>query len=263
MPTVLVIDDNPSVAIALEVLLSLHGIRTLHANTPSEGLGILSRESPDLVIQDMNFHADTTSGDDGKTLFREIHARHPNIPVVLLTAWTHLESAVELIRAGANDYIAKPWDEHKLIATVGNLLELSANRKEFQHRIPRERCERHVLERDYDLRGMVWADSVSERVLVLAVQVARSELPVLITGPNGAGKEKIAEIIHANSVVHEGPFVALNCGALPADLIESELFGADVGAYTGSNRVREGKFETANGGTIFLDEIANLPLGKL
>ncbi|QDH69021.1 sigma-54-dependent transcriptional regulator [Marilutibacter alkalisoli] len=260
MPTILVIDDNPSVAIALEVLFSLHGIQTLHAESPSEGLDILSRASPDLVIQDMNFHADTTSGHEGETLFNEIRTRHPGIPIVLLTAWTRLESAVELIKAGATDYIAKPWDDHKLMITLGNLLELSANRRELQRRIAREQHDRDALERDHDLCGMVWADAASERVLAMAVQVARSKLPVLVTGPNGAGKEKIAEIIHANSTAHSGPFVALNCGALPADLIEAELFGADAGAYTGASRAREGKFEAADGGTIFLDEIANLSL---
>src|SRR5690606_30524269 len=94
----------------------------------------------------------------------------------------------------------------------------------------------------------------------LACQVARSELAVLVTGPNGTGKEKFAEIIHANSAVRDGPFVAVNCGALPAELIEAELFGADAGAYTGANKARQGKFEAADGGTLFLDEIGNLPL---
>jgi DNA-binding NtrC family response regulator len=105
----------------------------------------------------------------------------------------------------------------------------------------------------------VFADAASERVLALAGQVARSELPVLVTGPNGAGKEKIAEILHANSAVKNGPFVALNCGAIPADLVEAELFGADAGAYTGASKSREGKFEAADGGTLFLDEIGTLP----
>ncbi|MEN4903442.1 sigma-54 dependent transcriptional regulator [Luteimonas sp. TWI1437] len=260
MPTVLIIDDNPAVATALDVLFSLHDIDTVYAESPEAGLDALAREPVDLVIQDMNFRADTTSGDEGAALFEAIHARHPDLPVVLLTAWTHLESAVGLVKAGAADYLAKPWDDHKLMATVANLLELSASRRELERRRSREQRDRHALEDAYDLRGTVFDDAASERVLNLAVQVARSELPVLVTGPNGAGKEKIAEIIHANSAVRDGPFVALNCGALPADLIEAELFGADAGAYTGANRAREGKFEAADGGTLFLDEIGNLPL---
>ena len=106
---------------------------------------------------------------------------------------------------------------------------------------------------------MVFADPASERLVSLACQVARADVPVLITGPNGAGKERIAEIIQANSAVRDGPFVTLNCGALPAELIEAELFGAEAGAYTGANKAREGKFEAADGGTLFLDEIGNLP----
>ncbi|WP_028917569.1 sigma-54 dependent transcriptional regulator [Pseudoxanthomonas sp. J35] len=259
MSTILVIDDNPAVATALEVLFSLHDLSTLHAASPEAGLALLDSEPVDLVIQDMNFTADTTSGDEGRALFAAIRERHPDLPVVLLTAWTHLESAVELIKAGAADYVAKPWQDAKLLATVNNLLELAEARRELDQRRDCERRRRDDLARRYDLRGAVFADPASERVVALACQVARSELPVLITGPNGAGKEKIAEIIQANSPAKAGPFVTVNCGALPADLIEAELFGAEAGAYTGANKAREGKFEAADGGTLFLDEIGNLP----
>ena len=259
MPTVLIIDDNPSVATALEVLFSLHDIDTCAAGSPEDGLAMLERTSVDLVVQDMNFRADTTSGEEGLALFGEIRASYPDLPVILLTAWTHLESAVDLVKAGAADYLAKPWDDRKLLATVNNLLELSEARRELQRHRQGERRRRDALEREYDLRGLVYADAASERVLSLACQVARSDLPVLITGPNGTGKEKFAEIVHANSAVRDGPFIALNCGALPGDLIEAELFGAEAGAYTGANRAREGKFEAADGGTLFLDEIGTLP----
>ena len=258
--TVLVIDDNPSVATALEMLFSLHDIETRAVTTPEDGLALLAREPFDLVVQDMNFHADTTSGEEGVELFAKIRAAHPDLPVILLTAWTHLESAVDLVKAGAADYLAKPWDDRKLLATVNNLLELSQARQELARHRNSERRRRTALEREFDLRGIVYADPASEAALSLACQVARSELPVLITGPNGAGKEKYAEIIHANSSVKHGPFVALNCGALPGELIEAELFGAEAGAYTGANRAREGKFEAADGGTLFLDEIGTLPL---
>ena len=260
MSTILVIDDNPAVATALEVLFSLHDIASLHAGSPAAGLALLDNEAVDLVIQDMNFSADTTSGDEGRELFAAIRQRHPDLPVVLLTAWTHLESAVELIKAGAADYVAKPWQDAKLLATVNNLLELAEARRELDLRRDGERRRRDDLARRYDLRGAVFADPASERVVALACQVARSDLPVLITGPNGSGKEKIAEIIQANSSVKAGPFVTVNCGALPAELIEAELFGAEAGAYTGANKAREGKFEAADGGTLFLDEIGNLPL---
>jgi DNA-binding NtrC family response regulator len=260
MPTILVIDDNPAVSTALEVLFSLHDIATLRAESPDAGLALLQQESVDLVIQDMNFTADTTSGDEGEALFAAIRARHPDLPVILLTAWTHLENAVGLVKAGAADYVGKPWNDRKLLATVNNLLELAEARSELDRRRSRERRSRDQLSQRYDLRNLVFEDPASERIVALACQVARSDLPVLITGPNGAGKEKIAEIIQANSSVKQGPFVTLNCGALPSELIEAELFGADAGAYTGANKAREGKFEAADGGTLFLDEIGNLPL---
>ena len=259
MPTVLVIDDNPSVSTALEVLFSLSELRTLSAETPEAGLALLEREDVDLVIQDMNFSADTTSGEEGVELFGRIRARHPDMPVILLTAWTHLESAVGLVKGGAADYLGKPWDDRKLLATVRNLVDLGSARREL-HSIKRAQQKGAGALRDnYDLRGFVFADAATERVVALACQVARADVPVLITGPNGAGKERIADIVQANSAVRNGPFVTLNCGALPSELIEAELFGADAGAYTGANKAREGKFEAADGGTLFLDEIGNLP----
>ncbi len=257
--TLLVIDDNPSVAAALEVLFSLHDYRTLRASSPEEGLALLAGEPVDLVIQDMNFTQDTTSGEEGEALFKAIREAHPDLPVILLTAWTHLEAAVDLVKAGAADYLAKPWDDRKLLATVGNLLELGQATRAMLECARRDHRQRRQLERDHDLRGLVWADPAMERVLCLATQVARADVPVLVTGPNGSGKEKIAEILQANSSVKDGPFVTLNCGALPSELIEAELFGADAGAYTGAGKAREGKFEAADGGTLFLDEIGNLP----
>ena len=259
MPTVLVIDDNPSVGTALEVLFSLQDIRTLSATSPAEGLAVLAREAVDLVIQDMNFTEDNTSGKEGEALFQTIRERFPEVPVILLTAWTYLESAVDLVKAGAADYLAKPWDDGKLLASVGNLLELSRTRRELNRMRDGERRRRSDLARQYDLCDVVFADAATERVVALACQVARADVPILISGPNGAGKEKIAEIIQANSAVKDGPFVTLNCGALPAELIEAELFGAEAGAYTGATRAREGKFEAADGGTLFLDEIGTLP----
>jgi DNA-binding NtrC family response regulator len=259
MRTVLVIDDNPAVAEALTLLFGLHEIRTLAAENSERGFAILAEERVDLVIADMNFSADTTSGEEGAALFRALRATQPDLPVILLTAWTHLESAVHLVKAGAADYIGKPWDNDKLLATVENLLELgeATQERRQQQREQRERRER--LAQSYDLGGMVFASDAMERVVELACRVARAPVPVLITGPNGAGKDRIAQIVHANSSVSAGPFVAINCGAIPADLVEAELFGAEAGAYTGAHKTRVGRFEQADGGTLFLDEIGNLP----
>jgi DNA-binding NtrC family response regulator len=260
MRTILVIDDNPAVGTALSLLFGLHDITTLTAASPEAGLATLAQTSVDLVIADMNFSADTTSGQEGVALFRDIRARHPDLPVILLTAWTHLESAVQLVKAGAADYLAKPWDNDRLLAAAENLLELSQSMRETA-RLHREReQQRAQLAKTYDLCGVVYQSRAMEAAVELACRVARAEVPVLITGPNGSGKERIAAIVHANSAVRAGPFIAVNCGALPADLIEAELFGAEAGAYTGANRARVGRFESADGGTLFLDEIGNLPL---
>ena len=260
MRTILVIDDNPAVAQALAVLFELHDIRTVSATTPERGLAEMTEQRIDLVIADMNFRADTTSGDEGAALFRALRAKQPDLPVILLTAWTHLESAVQLVKAGAADYLGKPWDNDKLLATVENLLELAEATRERDRLQSEIHQRRERLARQYDLCDVVFASDAMERAVELACRVSRADVPVLITGPNGAGKERIAQIIHANSAVRDGPFVAVNCGAIPAELIEAELFGAEAGAYTGAVRSRIGRFELANGGTLLLDEIGNLPL---
>ncbi|HLI16927.1 MAG TPA: sigma-54 dependent transcriptional regulator [Rhodanobacteraceae bacterium] len=259
MRTVLIIDDQAAVRDALSLLLSINDIHPLTAATPGEGIALLARGRVDLVIADMNFSADTTSGKEGVALFHAIRERHPDLPVILLTGWSHLETAVQLVKAGAADYMSKPWDDAKLLATVENLLELSENVRATANTRAARRRRREALERDYDLRGIVFASDEMLRVIELACQVARADVPVLITGANGAGKERIAEIVHANSAVRDKQLVTVNCGALPSELIEAELFGAEAGAFTGATRAREGRFEAADGGTLFLDEIGNLP----
>jgi DNA-binding NtrC family response regulator len=258
--TLLVIDDNEAVRTALDVLLTLEGAAVECVATPREGLARVARGGVDLVIQDMNFQREATSGDEGIALFRSLRAAQPDLPVVLLTAWTQLETAVELVKAGAADYLAKPWDNARLVTTVRNLLELHAALAAERERLARVDRSHAELAARFDLRGVVYRSAAMHAVVQMATQVARADVPVLITGPNGAGKEILAEIIQANSAAREGPFVRVNTGALPADLLESELFGVEAGAYTGAARAREGRFEAAGGGTLFLDEIGNLPM---
>jgi DNA-binding NtrC family response regulator len=259
-PTVLVIDDNAAVRTALEVLLSLHGLAVEPAATPAEGLARLAADGVDLVIQDMNFSRDTTSGDEGVQLFRAIRAAQPAVPIILLTAWTHLETAVELVKAGAADYLPKPWDDVRLVTTVKNLVALGRATAEREALAAERRQAREALAARYDLRGAVYESEAMHELLVTATRVAAADVPVLLTGPNGAGKEVLAEVIQANSAVRQGPFVKVNAGALPAELMESELFGAEAGAYTSAAKARAGRFEAADGGTLFLDEIGNLSL---
>ena len=260
MSTVVIIEDNPGVCEALALLLDLHGIRTHTAATPDAGAQLVQRLNPDVIIQDMNFVEDKTSGEEGRQLFARLHARNPDIPIVLLTAWTDLEQAVDLVKQGAADYLQKPWDDQKLINTIQNLLELSHHRKTRAQQHERRQQRRAALADQFDLCGLVYASDVMHEVLVLATRVARADVPVLITGPNGSGKQKIAEIVQANSQVEDRAFITVNAGALPENLIEAELFGAEAGAYTGATKSRQGRFSAADGGTLFLDEIGNLPL---
>ena len=258
MTTILVIDDNPDVGAALQLLFSLSEIDTLVATSPEEGLRLLPQA--DLVIQDMNFSADTTSGDEGAALFARLRALRPDLPVILLTAWTRLERAVQLVKAGAADYLAKPWDDARLLATVQNLLELGEAQQQLKEQRRQLRTRWAALRQQLMLGELIAASPAMLSLLELAAPVARSQLPVLISGPAGSGKERIAQVLHQNSPRAAAPFVALNCGALPAELIEAELFGAEAGAYTGAQRARVGHVEAARGGTLFLDEIGNLPL---
>jgi DNA-binding NtrC family response regulator len=260
--TVLVIDDNAAIRTALEVLLSMEGAVVETADTPAAGLARVAAGNVDLVIQDMNFRREATSGQEGIALFRALRRADPDLPVVLLTAWTSLETAVELVKAGAADYLAKPWDNTRLVTTVRNLLQLRSALVDAGRRRQRTAQSRAALAARFDLRGIVYESEAMQAVVQIATQVARADVPVLITGPNGVGKEVIAAIIQANSRVAQGPFLRVNVGALPDELMESELFGAEAGAYTGA-RTRGGRFEAANGGTLFLDEIGNLsPAGQ-
>ncbi|MDJ0940174.1 MAG: sigma-54 dependent transcriptional regulator [Woeseiaceae bacterium] len=259
-PLVLVIDDNEGVRTALSVLFSVHDLPCITAATVEDGLEMLESHPVGLVVQDMNFSEDTTSGKEGVALFHTIRERHPDLPVILLTAWTHLETAVELVRAGAADYLAKPWDDNKLIATARNLLELGEATERGRQAARSRRADRARLETAHDLCGTVFESTAMQELIGVATRVAPADVPILITGPNGAGKEKFADIIHANSSVADGPYIKVNVGALPADLMEAELFGAEAGAYTGASKARVGRFEAADGGTLFLDEIGNLSL---
>jgi DNA-binding NtrC family response regulator len=257
-PKILIIDDNEDVAQALSVLFKLNDLDCVAANTPEQGLTLLANESIDLVIQDMNFSRDMTSGEEGKALFEMIRDRQPDMPIILITAWTDLESAIELVRSGAADYVAKPWDDEKLSVSVNNLLELNELQAERRESASKHSASRRELEENFDLCDVQFQSDAMLQLLHMATRVAPSNVPILITGPNGSGKEKIAEVIQANSRCADGPFIKVNVGALPSNLIEAELFGAEAGSYTGIEKRRLGRFERADGGTLLLDEIGNL-----
>lgn len=259
MLKVLIIDDQPAVRTALETLFDVHGLEAVSVSSPDEGLHLLATEDIGAVVQDMNFTQENTDGAEGARLFRTIRELDPDMPVLLMTAWTALETAVMLTKEGAADYIAKPWDDDKLVRTVKNLVNLRALRQENTRLRAQATRARRALAGKHDLRGVIYASPQMHEVVRLAISIAPSDVPVLITGPNGSGKEKLAEIIQANSRRRDKPFVRVNVGALPENLFEAELFGAEPGAFTGATRLRVGRFEAADGGTLFLDELGTLP----
>jgi DNA-binding NtrC family response regulator len=255
---VLVVDDNAGIRTALRFLLEVHELATVCVASPEAALDAIRSDDIGVVIQDMNYSQDTTGGEEGIRLFRQIKEHDPDLPVVLMTAWTSLETAVQLVKEGAEDYFGKPWDDEKLVGTIRRLLQVRKLRLENRRLKAEDVRLRRKLAQTYDLRGIVYASKAMHEVLTLATNVAQSDAAVLITGPNGAGKEKIAEIIQANSRRKDKPFVTVNAGGLPDELLEAELFGAEPGAYTGAKNRREGRFEAAHGGTLFLDELGNL-----
>lgn len=252
MEKILLVDDNNAVLEALSLLLEIHGYQVVTAQSPIEAKKAVSYQKIALVIQDMNFTTDTTSGEEGCSLFHALREINPDLPIILITAWTELEQAISLVKAGAADYIPKPWDDEKLLSIISGLLQEQRN-------TPGKRPTRYTNAKSTASQsGLIYQSPAMQNLVEMALQVARSDINVLITGPNGSGKEKIAELIQSASDLHNKPFIKVNAGALPPDLMEAELFGAEAGAYTGANKARIGRFEAADGGTLFLDEIGNL-----
>ena len=259
MDKILIVDDNPAVLDALSLLLEIHGYQPIIASTPAEALRAVDHQRIALVIQDMNFSADTTSGEEGVALFYSLRQLNANLPIILITAWTELEQAIELVKAGAADYVAKPWDDSKLLTNIANLIALGKAKTDAEQ-LQRHKTAQVSAQTAAQSIGLIYASAAMQRIVDMTIQIAKSDVAVLISGPNGTGKEKIAELIQAQSSLAAQPFVKVNAGALPKELIEAELFGAEAGAYTNAKKTRIGRFEAADGGTLFLDEIGNLSL---
>ena len=198
MAKILVIDDNDAVLTALLTLFRLEGYQVLTAAEPAQALALLQVEAVDLILQDMNFAKGEMTGEQGKTLFYQLRSLYPQLPILLMTAWTALDMVVELVKAGACDYIAKPWDDQRLLMTVQNALKLK-QLQDQQRDAERKQQERMQAFIGKDLCGLVFASTAMERLLQMTLQLAPSQAAVLITGENGSGKEGIAQILHANS----------------------------------------------------------------
>ena len=254
MPRLLVADDQADVLEAVGMLARAHGFEVRTATSPAAVLALCETERVDVCLIDLNYARDTTSGKEGMDLLARLHEVDPALPVVVMTAWGSIEGAVEAMRRGARDYVQKPWDNQRLVATLRAQLELrraldTANRLDAET----------ARTREHELPAIVTKSRAMEAVLSVIERVAPSHASVLITGEHGTGKEVIARVIHAASARRGKAFVAVNAGGLSDGVLESELFGHVRGAFTDARTDRAGCFEIADGGTLFLDEIANMP----
>jgi DNA-binding NtrC family response regulator len=248
----LVVDDDASVRASLALLLKQHGYASAGAASPAEALAMLAVDGFDLVLQDMNFTR-STSGAEGLALLREVRARRPELPVVLITAWGSIGLAVEGMKAGAADFLTKPWSNAALLSAVETALSLPGVRAAGEPAL-----DRAELDRRWDLGGLLGGDPRFLRIVELAMRVAPTDAAVLVTGESGTGKELVAEAIHRNSRRKNGPFVKVNLGGISPTLFESEMFGHVRGAFTDARADRRGRFEVAHGGTVFLDEVGEV-----
>ena len=256
-PKLLVADDQPDVLEAVRMLARASGFEVRPATSPAAVLALCESEELDVCLIDLNYARDTTSGSEGMDLLARLRELDSSLPVVVMTAWGTIEGAVEAMRRGARDYLQKPWDNARLVATLRAQLELrralrAANRLDAEAARTREQHLPRIIARS---RAM-------QQVLALVERIAPASASVLVTGEHGTGKEVIARAIHAASPRGGRAFVAINAGGLAEGVLESELFGHVKGAFTDARTARTGCFELADGGTLFLDEIANMPMGQ-
>lgn len=244
---ILIVDDDAAVRLSLRLLLTRNGFETREASSPKEAMEIVRSTTPELIILDMNFSRATT-GEEGLILLKQIKIFHPDVPVILMTAWGSIPLAVEGIHAGAFDFITKPWDNQTLLQRINVALELNSP------------TEGTAVNTDFDRSFIIGKSPALLNVLDTISRIAATDAPVLIMGENGTGKELIAEAIHRNSRRRANAMVKVNLGGISSSLFESEMFGHKKGAFTGAVADREGRFAVANGGTIFLDEIGELDL---
>lgn len=249
---ILICDDDTTVCSSLSLVLGRAGYKTASANTPSEVVDFVRHHSPSLILMDMNY-SKTTSGEEGLELLRKVKIFRPEVPVILITAWGSINLAVRGIRAGAFDFVTKPWNNLALLNTIRTALEITG---EEQRNAASEKST--VFRRE----NIIGRSPLLQKVFDTAARIAATSAPVLITGESGTGKELIAEAIHRNSSRNTSPFVKVNLGGISQSLFESEMFGHKKGAFTDALYERKGRFEIADKGTIFLDEIGELDMAS-
>ncbi len=244
---VLIVEDEAGIRLALTGLLRREGYEVVQCERGDDALARLEAEAFDFVLTDLALG----SGPSGLDVLRSSRERQPETPVVMITAHGNEKIAVEAMKLGAEDYVPKPFDNDEIRLVVRRALERT--------RLARENRElRARLERDFGMGNLVGRGAAMKRVFETIRKVAETDLTVLIRGESGTGKELVAQALHEASARKGGPFVAVNCAAISRELVESELFGHEKGAFTGADARRAGRFEAADGGTIFLDEIGDM-----
>ncbi|MDB6168515.1 MAG: two component, sigma54 specific, transcriptional regulator, Fis family, partial [Verrucomicrobia bacterium] len=254
---ILIADDQPDVLEALRLLLKCEGYQIETAKSPSAVLKAVETRDFAVVLMDLNYARDTTSGQEGLELLNKLQAVDATLPVVVMTAWASVDVAVEAMRRGARDFVTKPWDNPRLLAIVKNQIALGSA----------VRAYRRLEEENQLLRGkggptLIAQSAAMRPVLEVIARVGPSDANVLITGENGTGKGVVAQALHAVSIRAGKPFISVNMGGLPEGVFESELFGHVRGAFTDAKSDRAGRFELADGGTLFMDEIGNIPMSQ-
>jgi len=253
---ILVADDQVNIVNALKLLLSGEGFEVALATSPAEVLDAVTRTDVDVVLIDLNYTRDTTSGQEGLALLDRLRDLDPTLPVLVMTGWSSVSGAVDAMRRGARDYIEKPWDDERLLASVRSQLEL----RRAVRRGDRLQEENTRLRRR-DVPTLIGVSPAMQAVRDVVERVAPSDASVLITGEHGTGKEVVASLLHRLSTRAARPLVTMNAGGLSEGVAESDLFGHVKGAFTDARGDRIGCFELADEGTLFLDEIANMPVG--
>ena len=250
---VLIIDDDIAVRTSLLLLLKDEGYEALACAGPAEAIRIIKKNEPKLILLDLNFSNDT-SGKEGMELLHNIKQVNTALPIILITGWASIELAVQGMKAGANDFINKPWNNDHLLQSVKTLLDLQEQKIEHH--------TRKQLDKSYNFQHIIGEDPKMLNILETIGRVAGTDASILVMGESGTGKELIAEAIHQNSPRRNKPFIKVNLGGISTSLFESEMFGHVRGAFTDARFDRTGRFEMANKGTIFLDEIGDLDSGS-
>ena len=256
---ILIADDQPDVIEALRLLLKSEGYASESARSPAAVVKAVEAHDYALVLMDLNYARDTTSGQEGLELLQKLQAIDAALPVVVMTAWASVDVAVEAMRRGARDFITKPWDNPRLLSIIRNQIDLGSAQRAYR----RLEQENEMLRGTGKAGPTLIAQSAAMRpVLDVIARVGPSDANVLITGENGTGKGLVAQALHAVSQRAGKAFISVNMGGLPEGVFESELFGHVRGAFTDAKADRAGRFELADGGTLFLDEIGNIPLSQ-